>query len=500
MASTEPSDTNEPADERPEDVIELSGEGGPETIQPEFEDVENQPVTTTASNVAAEAPIDASLTPREAHLAFVAAEREFDPFLGALFNEDPEQEFELPPPHEDLQRPPDPDDLPPENLGDWPVPEETPLWSEEITGEGRAAMFVSDFHMSDGTIGDDFFEASLQTCWLKEAGSDSQERRAIGNEARGASRAGTFASVLTFVLARLAERGITELDIVLSGDIVDFLEMRARGSRLSPQHFGFFGTLAAARDQGHRVYYLRGNHDFIIPPGPWTRTGAIYANAILRTHAEHGDRYDALNWPPGFLSTGSQLVRLVSPAENVVTPLSNTESVYLFAALDNLRPLIADVLQKFLAARTGNVAVRGQVLPLLNFLARLKGFNSADDLEGFRQAIQVRLQRRFFNWITVQGHTHIPIAIPTVHYNTGSWLSTVVYVKRAPLLPFLREFEAVFDWLPFLLVYNDPNTNPVVRREEFYTLEGMPQANRLTLRNQAGVNEIRRRMGHPSAP
>ena len=59
------------------------------------------------------------------------------------------------------------------------------------------------------------------------------------------------------------------------------------------RHRLIFRVLAARQGAKLDVYWLRGNHDYVVPAGPW-EAGEFYVNPRLRVQvlAEHGDRWD----------------------------------------------------------------------------------------------------------------------------------------------------------------------------------------------------------------
>ena len=417
-----------------------------------------------------------------------------------------EEADDLPEADDAFYKEPGPEDLPPRDPMDWPMPPEPTPEDPEFFGEileshTKAALFVSDFHMSDGGPGDDFCRPHLQ----RIPGTPLQG----GVLPPGPSMAPLFARVLTFAQQRLAAvlgRGAPRADIVLNGDLIDQLELIGRATTLSPKHNAFFGTAAAARAAGHQVFYLRGNHDFVVPPGPWT-PGAFYANSALTTFAEHGDRWDPSNWPPGLGNTGSQLVvdflpLLFGPGAAFLGSLGLADlevqrigGVLELAGLDNLRPFAGNAVTAFFARRT--VFTRAVARGLLGFagaaVARFlidqlaqQIIGPPDDSGGVIGARMRRRGARFTNWLMVQGHTHVPCAIPRVYYNTGTWTPALV----AP-----ANVEVVLRAFPFLLVYHQPGRGRV---EEYYTLNfpfgQRPQALR---RNAASVRALRTGLGYP---
>lgn len=289
--------------------------------------------------------------------------------------------------------------------------------------------------------------------------------------------------------------GIPNMDMVLNGDIVDMLELLGRGSRLSPQHNAFWGTLAGANKMGDSIFYLRGNHDFVIPPVNFFKKGIRYRNTTLETLAEHGDRYDPTNFPPGLNNFGSKLVvRLVAQAENFFTliPGFKNGGIYDLAGLDNLQPLTRKELRAFLLTRFRR---GGGLIRLLAAFAQFGGFNKADDSKGYRGALKLAAQQPppkvNRSWLTVFGHTHVPIAVPNVHYNTASWLPALIKASK--------KNESLLDFVTFLLVYADPQTGK--RIEEFYGAFFATCNNPVLVRFKPGVvNMIRSQMGYKPLP
>ena len=58
----------------------------------------------------------------------------------------------------------------------------------------------------------------------------------------------------------------------------------------------------------------------------------------------------------------------------------------------------------------------------------------------------------------VQGHTHVPAAMPEVYYNLGSWIPTLVEIKGK---------ETQIEAFPCLFVYVDPEGKRV---EEYFVI------------------------------
>ncbi len=346
-----------------------------------------------------------------------------------------------------------------------------------VEGQGTAALFLSDFHIADGTAGgDDFLESHLHP--EEEFGG-----LWTGFFPPGASRARLFLSVLTFAMERVAQRAgaNARLDIVLNGDVINFLELKGRGSTyVSGRHALFFRALAALRDEA-TVFWLRGNHDYVVPSGPW-RPGEFYENPTLRVLAEHGDFWDKENWPPGPANKGSRLAIEAGSAFEVHALVSKKGCVhYLMSGVDNLRPWNNAAVEAFLDRR----AKYSDVAFLAAALARLKYVGAADDSAAYQGALQ-RRKKKYSDWLMVQGHTHVPAAAPGVYYNLGTWISTLVAVKAK---------ESQLDAFPFLLVYVDPDGR---RIEEYFIIEQeVPGATpKAVLQTQESVNALRRTFGY----
>lgn len=352
----------------------------------------------------------------------------------------------------------------------------------QVEGQGSAALFVSDFHMADGTAGgDDFLESHLHP-------EEEYGGLYTGYFPPGESRAGLFASVLTFALGRIGQAaGLNARpDVVLVGDVINFLEMKGRGATLvGRSHAPFFRALAAVRDQAS-VIWLRGNHDYVVPSGPWRR-GEFYTNPMLRTLAEHGDFWDRENWPPGPTNNGSKLaIELGGPYEVHASVMREGTIRYLFSGVDNLRPWSNDALRAFLDRRSKY----SDVAALSALLARMEDVGAADDSDALRGAELRRRKEPYRDWLMVQGHTHVPAMLPGAYYNLGTWISTLVAPKGKE-----RQVEA----FPFLLVYIDPNGRRV---EEYYIVSrDRPGATpRAVLQTADSVNALRVEFGYSKVP
>jgi UDP-2,3-diacylglucosamine pyrophosphatase LpxH len=357
-----------------------------------------------------------------------------------------------------------------------PPDDQDPLTHEagRALGRGRAALFVSDFHMGDGTTaGDDSLDAHLHF--------DERFDCYTGFFPPGGTKARLFAAVATFALRRLAEAAGPDapLDVVLHGDLIDFLALKGRGgARVGAPHAPFFHVLKALRRRAE-VYWLRGNHDYIVPSGPWGR-GELYVNPGLKVLAEHGDFWDKENWPPGPTSKGARLVIEGGSAFEVHATVLDGEVYYLMAGLDNVRPWSNKALKAFLdrRARWSDVAWLGSLL------ARLKYLGAADDSAAYKGAMR-RRRGEYRDWLMVQGHTHVPAAVPGAYYNTGTWITTLVT---------LDDEERTVDAFPFLLVYAGPDGRRV---EEYYIAEEAPgRRPRVRLQGPESVNECRRAFGY----
>ena len=122
-------------------------------------------------------------------------------------------------------------------------------------------------------------------------------------------------------------------------------------------------------------------------------------------------------------------------------------------------------------------------------LTRLKYLGAADDSAAYRGA-QQRRQGPYQNWLMVQGHTHVPAAVPGVYYNTGTWITTLVVRERK---------ETHLDAFPFLLLYRDASGRRV---EEYFTVDTAEgdRSPTVTLHTPESVSELRQRLGYKKLP
>lgn len=348
------------------------------------------------------------------------------------------------------------------------------------TGHASAALFLSDFHIADGTAGgDDFLEQHLHP-------EDKYKGLYAGFFPPGESRAKLFLSVLTFAFRRVADRAGVKaaLDIVLNGDVLNMLDLKGRGGTYVARcHAPFFRALAVVRERA-TVYWLRGNHDYVVPSGPWL-SGEFYVNDALRTLAEHGDFWDKENWPPGPTNKGSRLVIELGSAFEVHPNVGEDGTIsYLMSGVDNLRPWNNASVKRFLDPRSKY----SDVAALSALLSRLKYVGAADDSAAYQGALQRRTEK-YRDWLMVQGHTHVPAAVPGVYYNLGSWISTLLTLKGK---------ESQIEAFPFLLVYLDP-AGP--RVEEYYVIhrDGPDSPAFAVLQSPDSVNELRKAFGYQNS-
>ncbi len=339
-----------------------------------------------------------------------------------------------------------------------------------------AALIVSDFHMADGSAGgDDFLDSHLHR--------DEELDLETGFFPPGQSRGRLFGAVATFALQRTAlkARGRPKLDVVLGGDVINFLELKGRGGTfVSAKHRPFYRTLDALRGRGE-VYWLRGNHDYVVPHGPWKR-GEFYANPTLQTLVEHGDFWDKENWPPGPGNKGSRLaIEAGSPFEVHASVSKECEIKYLMSGVDNLRPWNNDAIEAFLDRRSkvSDVAAIAAVLTRLDYVG------AADDSAAYKGALK-RRKGEYADWLMIQGHTHVPALDPGVYHNTGCWISTLVAPKGE---------ERHVEKFPFVLVYLGQDGGRV---EEYYTAD-QPTPDAVAtamLHTEESVNELRKEFGY----
>jgi hypothetical protein len=114
----------------------------------------------------------------------------------------------------------------------------------------------------------------------------------------------------------------------------------------------------------------------------------------------------------------------------------------------------------------------------------VKYVGGADDSAAYKGA-QRRRRGEYRDWLVVQGHTHVPAAVPGTYYNTDTWITTLVT---------LGDEERTVDAFPFLLVYAGPDGRRV---EEYYIAEEAPgERPRVRLQTPESVNECRRAFGY----
>jgi UDP-2,3-diacylglucosamine pyrophosphatase LpxH len=341
-----------------------------------------------------------------------------------------------------------------------------------LEGRARAVLFLSDLHLSDGSAGgDDFLESHLRP---EEAFGGLQ----AGFFPPGRSRADVLVSVLTFALRHAGP----ELDVVLNGDVIDFLALKGRGGGyVSRRHLPLFRALARLSERGTAVYWLRGNHDYVVPTGPW-HAGEFYVNPGLQVLAEHGDRWDETNWPPGPASKGARLVLEAAASFAVHAGVDDEGTIrYLMSGLDNVRPLSDDAINGFLDRR----AKYSDAAAITAAMSRLKFVGSADDSAAFKGARQ-RRKKEYPDWLMVQGHTHVPAAVPGVYYNLGTWMTTLVAIKRR---------EVLVEAFPFVLVSCGADSRRV--EEYFLVRREAPDAPpKAVLQSPEMVDEFRRSIGY----
>jgi hypothetical protein len=345
-----------------------------------------------------------------------------------------------------------------------------------LDSSAPAAVFFSDFHMADGCAGgDDFLDSHLRR--------DEELGLQVGSHPPGQSRARLFASALTFALGRLRRRAGVRArpDVVLVEDVVNSLELKGRGGTLvSHRHRDFYRALDAAGKRAE-VHWLRGNHDYVVPTGPWRR-GEFYANPRLEVLAEHGDVFDQENWPPGPANKGSRMLLEAGSAFEVL-PLvcEDGQLKYLMSGLDNLRPWSDDGVEAFLDHR----AKFSDVAAMAAVLARVKFVGAADDSAAYRGALR-RREGKYRGWLMVQGHTHVPAFEAGAYYNLGAWIASLVAPAGEE-----RQVEA----FPFLLVYRGGAGRRV---EEYYTAgqQDLKQPASATLHTEDSVNALRGEYGY----
>jgi hypothetical protein len=119
-------------------------------------------------------------------------------------------------------------------------------------------------------------------------------------------------------------------------------------------------------------------------------------------------------------------------------------------------------------------------------LARLEYLGAADDSAAYQGALQ-RRKGHYRDWLMVQGHTHVPAAVPGAYYNNGTWITNLLAPKG-------KEFHA--EAFPFLLVYLDHEAQRV---EEYYFASngGAPGSSpTVALQTPEAVNHFREECGY----
>ena len=151
------------------------------------------------------------------------------------------------------------------------------------------------------------------------------------------------------------------------------------------------------------------------------------------------------------------------------------------SGLDNVRPLSDDAINGFLDRR----ARYSDVAAVASAMSRLKFVGSADDSAAYRGALERRRLPAYADWVMVQGHTHVPAAVPGEYFNLGTWMSTLVGKRRQE-----KQIEA----FPFLVVYEVAGK----RVEEFFVVRRADEKSppRATLYSPDMVTELRKEFGY----
>ncbi len=207
-----------------------------------------------------------------------------------------------------------------------------------------------------------------------------------------------------------------------------------------------------------------------------------------RTKHHQPDRVgDKENWPAGPGTKGSRVVIELGSAFEVHPGVGEDGTIRcLMSGIDNLRPWQNDAIEGFLDRR----AKYSDVAAMAAVVARLKFLGAADDSAAYQGALRRRKAQPYRDWLMVQGHTHVPTAVPGVYYNLGAWITTLVAPKGK---------EAQVEAFPFLLVYVAPDGRRV---EEYFVIHrDTPGATpRAVLQSAESVNELRREFGYKNIP
>jgi hypothetical protein len=352
------------------------------------------------------------------------------------------------------------------------------IYGHDLHSDQPAALFVSDLHMSDGDpAGDDFLEWHLMQ-------SPTIPDFIVGNPAAGGTRAFLLARIVQFAIAFVQKQPgygpQSKLDFVMNGDIIDELELKGRGTPLSPKHTYFRKLCRWLINKGHKPYYIRGNHDPFVRGGPWT-IGNLYSNGAITTIAEHGDAYDPLNSPPGYTSIGSRLVIRMAPWEVHKALFNPGAGEFVFSAVDNVRPTTWGTWGAFILSHG------------LGHPAAAIGYDPADnDLGGMVGTFRPGGKGFAYpGWLVTQGHTHVPVMDPNKFYNTGTWIDTVLFRQGAGV----GVQETILRVFPFLIVFRDTAGK---RSEHFFTVN-VPDSGQAIIarRSRAMINRLRTALGCP---
>lgn len=340
--------------------------------------------------------------------------------------------------------------------------------------ENGFALFVSDLHVSDGGMGDDFMLGHKN-----------------GSTTPTTSKTMLFAQMLVSALIRARKVGVQGVDLVLNGDTIDILELQSRATPFA--HANFIGLLQSFGSiTGNQVFYILGNHD-PIPlnlPAPIKITTS-YWNPKLNTYATHGHQFDSLN--ANSTAIGSKIAKLAGSLETS----SGSGKTFPYRLIDNIKPLNYDTLVAYLYSRVP-APVR-LTLQLRRKMAHFIGLSSGfpfgnnivqeldeligrsvipDDGDGYLETeanniaqgkSAPNLRAGTYPSRIVFGHTHVPCARGP-YFNTGTWGALYSIHWPTNNRPANKAVETYLDLNPFLYIFLNPATNQVMEEPHYYNI------------------------------
>lgn len=335
---------------------------------------------------------------------------------------------------------------------------------EPLISSSRFAVFVSDLHTSDHTIGDDFLDDH------KIAWKTGKKGNSMAYLLDIALQAAQVLADQIMIEEKLGEKAVG-IDFVLVGDAFDILEVIGRNSYI--RHPELFRTLERFKQRNlgnNRVIHLIGNHDYQTPPNYESvidETRIVYRNEKLEVVAIHGHQFDEYNSRPTWKTCdGSEFARLAGKIEcmdtcefirfvkerNKGTPRLHSNMKFPLLPIDNVHPLtikgIKDLTDDAFWT-TGKYTVSGWSLKLLleeiekllperdsdtYLIDKAHAFLNKGRTKGLDGTILKRENAKYL----VMGHSHFPVV--TKHYfNMGSWIQTYLQ-QESPLGDIWKEY------------------------------------------------------------